>query len=490
MGNHATPPGEYPPDFFRQLTDNVGVGVAIYDDTGRFRYVNRAYADLLGTDTDAIQGTSLWKYNPEFDGDRFDEYWASFEDGQTRVTETIHRCGDGSTVPIETITTRTRIDGDSYNVGTVKDISARKEWESQLEAERDRFTALFEAVPESVVHVTLSDSGPVVRHVNSSFEAVFGIDEADIRGESLSRHIVPAHLQDEARQLDRIARAGETVEREVRRIAADGVQDFLLRVNPLISGEAGEFVAVYTDISEQKDRERRLADQREQAELLNRIVRHDIRNDMQSIMSRLTLLEDHLEDGHHHLEQVRERSDHIVELTSIVRDLMERLLEEQQSLEAVSLRKPLRSQIDDVSAEYDSATVECPSPVPAVSVRADDMLESVFRNLLTNAIQHNNTAEPTVQVSVTESDYTVEVAIADNGPGIPDARKDDIFGKGEKGLESGGTGIGLYLVRTLVEGYGGDVWVEDRADYQPAADFPAGDDSRGTVFVVELRKTE
>jgi len=65
------------------------------------------------------------------------------------------------------------------------------------------------------------------------------------------------------------------------------------------------------------------------------------------------------------------------------------------------------------------------------------------------------------------------VSIADNGPGIADTHKEQIFQEGQKGLESGGTGIGLYLVNTLVDRYGGDVWVEDN-------------EPTGSVFVVEL----
>jgi signal transduction histidine kinase len=101
------------------------------------------------------------------------------------------------------------------------------------------------------------------------------------------------------------------------------------------------------------------------------------------------------------------------------------------------------------------------------------MLEAVFRNLLQNAIQHNQKAVPEVTVSAEEADDSVRVRIADNGPGIPESRKDEIFARGEKGLESAGTGLGLYLVETLVDRYGGDVWVEDN-------------EPEGAVFIVEL----
>lgn len=67
----------------------------------------------------------------------------------------------------------------------------------------------------------------------------------------------------------------------------------------------------------------------------------------------------------------------------------------------------------------------------------------------------------------------INVRIADNGPGIPDSRKEDIFGKDETGLDSEGTGIGLYLVQSLMDAYDGDVWVEDN-------------DPEGAVFVVQF----
>jgi sensor histidine kinase regulating citrate/malate metabolism len=105
------------------------------------------------------------------------------------------------------------------------------------------------------------------------------------------------------------------------------------------------------------------------------------------------------------------------------------------------------------------------------------MLDSVFRNLVKNGVDHNDKDVPEVTLSGADRGDTVVVRIADNGPGVPDERKDAIFGKGNAGLESEGSGIGLYLVRTLVEGYGGDVWVED-------------DDPEGAVFNVGLPKAD
>jgi len=115
------------------------------------------------------------------------------------------------------------------------------------------------------------------------------------------------------------------------------------------------------------------------------------------------------------------------------------------------------------------------------------MLGSVFRNLLKNAVQHNDKPVPTVAVSSDTADGSIRIRVADNGPGISDAAKEDIFGKGEKGLDSEGTGIGLYLVKSLVDSYGGDVWIEDRNEGGIVdAETPTAAPSEGAVFVVEL----
>ena len=101
----------------------------------------------------------------------------------------------------------------------------------------------------------------------------------------------------------------------------------------------------------------------------------------------------------------------------------------------------------------------------------------MFRNILNNAIQHNDVDTPRVDIAVEETADTVEVRIADNGPGIPDDQKAEVFGKGEHGMDSPGTGLGLYLVHTFVDQFGGDVWVTDR-------------DGGGAVFHVELPRAD
>ena len=225
-----------------------------------------------------------------------------------------------------------------------------------------------------------------------------------------------------------------------------------------------------------QDPEERLKRQRDDLRLLNQVMRHDIRNDLQLVGAYAELLDDHVdEEGEKYLEVIKRNTQSAVSLTTTVRDLAEVMLREDAEPSRVALDRVLSQQVEEVRSGYSEAVFTVEGSFPEAEVVGDEMLSSVFRNLLRNAVQHNDETPPTVTVSATvdEGEGVAEVRVADNGPGIPEEQRDGIFGKGEKGLDSPGAGIGLYLVRSLVEIYGGDVWVEDN-------------EPKGAVFVVQL----
>ena len=214
--------------------------------------------------------------------------------------------------------------------------------------------------------------------------------------------------------------------------------------------------------------------QRDSLELLNDVVRHDIRNDLQLVTAYAELLEDHVdEDGKAHLETVQKSSSNAVDLTTTARDLADVMLQSERELQPVDVGSVLAEEVEEARTSFPDADISVEGSVPQVVVEADEFAESVFKNLLTNAVQHNDDDHPEVTVSVEQTGDHLEVRFADNGPGVPDLQKADIFGRDEKGLESEGTGIGLYLVRSLMDAYSGDVWVEDN-------------DPIGAVFVVRF----
>ena len=236
-------------------------------------------------------------------------------------------------------------------------------------------------------------------------------------------------------------------------------------------------VSICRDITDRQQYQQRLEEQRDKLELLNQVVRHDIRNDLQIVVAYSEMLAGKVDDdAEGYLQSIRESARNAVDLTATARDLANVMLQ-QHDRKTIALGRPLEQQIESIRSAHAAAVINVDGSIPSVRVYGNELLDAVFRNLLQNAIQHNDTEVPEVTVSVDRNDDTVRVSVADNGPGVPESQREEIFGKGEKGLESEGSGIGLYLVYTLVDSYGGSVWVEDN-------------EPEGAVFIVELPVVE
>jgi PAS domain S-box-containing protein len=249
---------------------------------------------------------------------------------------------------------------------------------------------------------------------------------------------------------------------------------FSVSVSTLDDNERGRAFALH-EITAQKEYGLRAEEQRDNLETLNRVLRHDLRNDLQLITAYADLLQDECEteEEQRYIDTILKSADHAVELTQTARELAKVMVSEQLEEQRVSLRTVLEDEVAEVQASYPDAILEFRTQTPSVTLEANGMISSVFRNLLKNAIQHNNKEVAEVSISAVENGGTVTVQIADNGPGVPDDRKETVFGKGERGIDSSGTGMGLYLVETLVSRYAGAVWIENN-------------DPDGAIFSVEL----
>ena len=372
-------------------------------------------------------------------------------------------------------------DGSRRLVGVFSEITSRKKYEMALEATREELRKIIDLVPDLVF---VKDREGEYLLANEATAAAYGLTQEEVEGRSEDEIIPETDDSAEFRQDDlAVIKSGEPkVIGEETLTTADGDTRILQTTKiPYQVPETGEdaVLGYARDITDLKRYEQTLEEQRDTLTLLNKVVRHDIRNQLMVVESYTELLADALVDDQNrtYARTVVEAARQAMEITETARDVTEVLLQAGVDRSPMNLRAELNTQIAQIRSDQDRTTVAVDGSIADVTVLADDLLEAVFRNLLTNAVVHNdkNVAEITVSTSV--SDETVRVRIADNGPGIADDHKEDIFQEGEKGLESGGTGVGLYLVRTLVDRYGGDVWVEDN-------------EPTGSVFTVELRRAD
>ncbi len=150
----------------------------------------------------------------------------------------------------------------------------------------------------------------------------------------------------------------------------------------------------------------------------------------------------------------------------------------------VALAELLQACGDSVCLSYHVPATTIRWELKPCVVRARPVdLELIFRNLLDNAVKYAG-SDPQVHVTLTPADNGKAIArIADNGKGIPPRLRRKVFGRfmrlgDELEREKRGTGLGLFIVRTVVRKLRGRIRVRDR------------DDGVGTVFEVELPTSE
>ena len=243
-------------------------------------------------------------------------------------------------------------------------------------------------------------------------------------------------------------------------------RSYEVRVSPLRTDwSAGQLVTL-RDVTERRRREREVA-------VLNRVLRHDLRNDVVVVENYVTLLQRNPGDEEY-LAGLARRAAEMRELVETVREVERHLDADEPTRSTLDLARLVRERTAAVAREHPNATVETDLPADAW-VRALDLIGSAVDNLVENAVEHNDSDAPWVFVSVertvVDGERYVDLRVADDGPTIPEADRAVLVGR-DPSLDDA-SGLGLWLVNWIVTDSGGTV------EYEP-------NDPRGNVVTIRL----
>jgi PAS domain S-box-containing protein len=432
------------------LTD----AVYVIDEKGQFTYVNDEFVEMVGYDRETILGNTPALIKDEVAVEQAEHQLGrllSSEGPETAAFEVTIHPRDGDPIVCEDHMGVIPYDGDQFNgsVGTLRDITDRKEREQQLRRERRRFATLFETLPNPVLHARAEDGRPVVETVNPAFEDTFGYDAETIRGDPVQDYILPDDQRDSATQLNRQVLAEGDVQREVQRETTEGIRTFRLNVSTRnTKTEDHEGYAVYTDITERAEDKRNLEAQKERLEEFASIVSHDLQGPLSVIGGSLDLAQQTCESEH-----LTRAADALDRSQALIDDLLT-LAQEGQTVakvEPVELADVARRSWQTVETER--ATLE--TDVQQVIHADESRLQQLFENLYGNAVEHGGDGV-TISVGVLDDGFYV----ADTGPGITETEREDVFEAGYSTSDEG-TGFGLRIVEQIADAHGWGVTVTE-----------------------------
>lgn len=444
---------------YREVLEAVAGMVFAIDESGEFTLVTEPFAEAVAGGDGSIVGEDVSRVIAPRRTDHPASFYESAVGPEAERTTIEGECVPlaGDPFPVEVELSPLRSQGSAFGgaVGLVRDVSELQATRERLAEQRDRFTYLFDNLPDAVVEVEFRDEAPIVMSVNPTFEEIFGFAAEEVQGSSLDEYVLPSNQATRGKRLNRRAQAGEEIECTVDRQTASGSRHFLLRVLPYEETEGGvrSFV-IYTDIAQQKQRE-------ESLEVINRVLRHNLRNELNLIegygdrIAREADEEAIAESG----VEIHDRAQELAALGDKGREIQSAVragFEERNRLDLTELAA-------DVAVEYEepsSGAVIATDLPPSLFVEAGTRLRSAIAELVENAVLYADTPAE-VRIHARERDGWAELAIADDGPGIPATERDVVTGRQDITQLEHASGLGLWLVKWIVEGYGGEVDFED-----------------------------
>ncbi len=429
------------------FTKSVLFGVYVLQ-YGKIVYVNNRIEEILGYRKEELLGKPFLNFVHPEDAEivrkrhaaRVKKINPHYEIRVAAKKEEIHYI-DVMEVPIT-------YKGRKAILGNVIDITERRKAEEALYNSERKYRQVVENAVEGIYRITASGR---FLEANSSFLGMFGYSDI---GEMENAWNLYAQQQEVKQFLKKIRKEGKVKNYEMTGVRKDGKTIYTTQSAVLVNADGSEVIeGIIQDVTARKKAEA-------EAEFYNSLLRHDLGNKTQIVMGYLDLLE-----RYDLPEKQREFLGKAYDAVKTGSDLIEKIRQihqasEEISLKSMSLDRIVRRAIKHYSmeAERKGITIIYEKSAKA-KVKVGMLVDEVIANVLENSINHSHGTE--IKIRAIEEDGLAGVCIEDNGRGISDEMKKNVFKKKFKGKGSGGSGLGLYLVRKIAEKYGGKVEVED-----------------------------
>lgn len=298
--------------------------------------------------------------------------------------------------------------------------------------------------------LVLEDAGRIV-DLNDAAESVLGLDRETVvtreLGAVLDGRLTLADLEDSSSS-ERI-----TVQNDGRRL------EYRVQPSPLrdSSGHHVGYTVQFQDVT-------REVQQRERLGVLNRVLRHNLRNDLSVILLYLENAAHQTDDERiaDTLRKAERKGTELVGTAETAREIEETISAGTEAATPFDLERLLEKIARETEAAYEGASisVDCDAGTVAISER---VLASIVGELVENAVIHTERESPSVTIEATREDGRLTIDVVDDGPGIPDHELASLRAGDESSLEHG-SGLGLWLVKWGSIQLGGDVAFDATAD--------------------------
>jgi len=462
------------------LLHSASDAMLIVGQDGRIVLANARTLQLFGYDGEELPGMAVEDLLPErfrhaHAGQRADYFMQPRARSMGTGIELHGRRKDGSEFPVEVSLSPLQIKDDIRLVmATIHDITRRKQAEADLQESEARMRAIFDTAVDAIV--TIDERG-IIERFNPAAERLFGYAEADVAGKNVSMLMPSPYREMHDAYLARYRQTGEKkiigIGREVVGLRCDGtVFPMDLSVAEMQLSGRRMYTGMVRDISERKRAEaqharllREIADANEELTNFAYVVSHDLKAPLRAIGALADWLSNDYADkfddeGKEHMRLLISR---VHRMGALIDGILQysRVGRVKETPVPVDLNVVVRDVID-LLAPPPHVRITVDGALPVVKTEPT-RIQQVFQNLISNAIKYMGKPQGEIRVTCREQGGDWQFSVSDNGPGIEQRHFERIFQLFQTlaprdRIES--TGVGLALVRKIVDMYGGRVWLE------------------------------
>jgi two-component system sensor kinase FixL len=466
------------------LLKSAADAMLIADREGRIILANPPALRLFGYAAEELVGSSIEKLLPErvrqgHVAHRTEYFTRPSVRAMGSGRELFGRHSDGHEFPVEVSLSPLQTEkGVALVMATIHDITLRKRAEAALQESEARMRAIFDSAVDTIIII---DAKGIIERCNPSAERLFGYAEAEIFGKNISMLMPSPYREMHDGYLARYLQTGEKriigIGREVVGLRKDGtVFPMDLAVAEMYLGERRMFTGIVRDISLRKQAEEQNAKLMQEIRSANEeltsfayVVSHDLKAPLRAIGSLADWLStdyaDKFDDeGKEHMRLLISR---VHRMGGLIDGILQysRVGRVKEALADVDLNR-LLSEVVDLLAPPAGITVTVDPSLPTIKTEPTRIAQ-LFQNLISNAIKYMDKPEGKIHIACVADGNFWKFSVADNGPGIEQRHFERIFQLFQTlaprdRVES--TGVGLSLVRKIVEIYGGRVWLESIPD--------------------------
>ena len=486
---------------FRNIAEQSFMSIYIIQD-GLFIYRNQRAVEVSGYSREDVQNWKPYEYakviHPE-DRELVLEQSKKKQAGEVDVLNKYkYRIikKSGEVVWIDNFSKTITYKGRPADLVVTEDITEKIVAEQKLKESKEKYKYLFDNAQVGLYWSRISDGTFI--ECNDIFAKLLGYKT---REELIEDYIATEHYVDPNQRnemIDSIRKNKEVRGYEILITKRDDTPIWLSISAQMFENE-NRIEGAAINITKQKKAEQELKESElrykmayDKADFYKDLLAHDVSNILNNINASIQLMELWKEDSETSYNKgdmikiIKKQLIRGASLVSNVRKLSE-IEGRERLVKSVDVMIVIEDSIKDVLSRFQDREIEIKvdkaNEIP--SVEGGDLLIDAFENILINGALHNESDVIRICVRVSEiykdDEKFVKIEFKDNGIGIIESRKKTIFKRNsKKGRSSGGMGIGLSLVKKIINSYDGQMWVDNSV---------IGDHTKGSIFVILLKQS-